>query len=136
VRQNAVEALRSLEPLTMDRVKITVASEIYENLHGRPLQPVDMKLAASVGAVPYLKQRRVSAFFADPADQLNKKYLLIGTITLVTPIPSTPLKITAAWLLFPKISSNPASVGLLVATLARRVVTGLGAEIDLCSTVT
>lgn len=29
VRQNAVEALRSLEPLTMDKVKITVASEIF-----------------------------------------------------------------------------------------------------------
>jgi hypothetical protein len=59
VRQNAVEALRSLEPLTMDKVKITVASEIFENLQGQPLQPVDMKIASAAGAVPYLKQRRV-----------------------------------------------------------------------------
>lgn len=31
-----------------------------------------MKIAAAVGAVPYLKQRRVSAFFEDLADQLRK----------------------------------------------------------------
>ncbi len=72
VRQNAVEALRSLEPLTMDKVKITIASDIFESLQGQPLQPVHMKIAASIGAVPYLKQRRVSAFFEDQANQLKK----------------------------------------------------------------
>jgi len=72
VRQNAAEALRSLEPLTMGKVKITIASEIHDNLQGQVLQPVDMKIAASIGAVPYLKQRRVSVFFADLADKLVK----------------------------------------------------------------
>lgn len=71
VRQNSIEALRSLEPLTMDKVKITVASEIYENLQGQPLQQVDMKIASAIGAVPYLKQRRVSGFFEDQANALR-----------------------------------------------------------------
>jgi hypothetical protein len=65
VRQNAVEVLRTLAPLTLDKVKIKIAGEIHESLKGQPLQPVDMKISAAIGAVPYLKQRRVAAFFAD-----------------------------------------------------------------------
>jgi hypothetical protein len=72
VRQNAVEALRNLQPLTMDKVKITIAAESHDRLKGQLLQPVDMKIAAAIGAVPYLKQRRVSAFFSDIADKLDK----------------------------------------------------------------
>lgn len=72
VRQNAVEALRSLQPLTMDKVKISVATDLHENLKGQPLQAVDMKIAAAIGAVPYLKQRRVAAFFDDLIGKLQK----------------------------------------------------------------
>lgn len=72
VRQNAVEVLRTLEPLTMDKVKITVAADIHESLKGQALQPVDVKISAAIGAVPYLKQRRVAAFFADVVAKLGK----------------------------------------------------------------
>jgi hypothetical protein len=72
VRQHAAEALRTFDPLTNDRVKITIAGEIHDRLDGRPLQPIDMKIAAAIGAVPYLKQRRVAAFFADLVDNLLK----------------------------------------------------------------
>jgi hypothetical protein len=72
VRQHAVEALRTFAPLTDDKVKMTVASEIHEQLQGRALQAVDMKIAAAIGAVPYLKQRRVTAFYAEIGEKLLK----------------------------------------------------------------
>jgi hypothetical protein len=72
VRQHAVEALRTFAPLTDDKVKITVASEIHEQLHGGALQAVDMKIAAAIGAVPYLKERRVVAFYGEIGDKLLK----------------------------------------------------------------
>lgn len=72
VRQHAVEALRTFEPLTNDKVKITIAAEIHDHLKGQPLQPVDMKIAAAIGAVPYLKQRRVAAFYSELAASLLK----------------------------------------------------------------
>ncbi len=72
VRQHAVEALRTFEPLTNDKVKITVAAGIHEHLNGQPLQPMDMKIAGAIGAVPYLKQRRVAAFYSNAADRLGK----------------------------------------------------------------
>lgn len=72
VRQHAVEALRTFAPLTDDKVKISVASEIHEQLQGRALQAVDMKIAAAIGAVPYLKQRRVTAFYTEIGDRLLK----------------------------------------------------------------
>ena len=72
VRQHAVEALRTFAPLTDDKVKITVASEIHEQLQGRPLQAVEMKIAAAIEAVPYLKQRRVTAFYTEIGDKLLK----------------------------------------------------------------
>ena len=72
VRQHAVEALRTFAPLTDDKVKITVASEIHEQLQGRPLQAVEMKIAAAIDAVPYLKQRRVTAFYTEIGDKLLK----------------------------------------------------------------
>lgn len=72
VRQHAVEALRTFAPLTDDKVKITVASEIHEQLQGRALQTVDMKIAAAIGAVPYLKQRRVTTFYTEIGDKLLK----------------------------------------------------------------
>jgi hypothetical protein len=70
VRQHAVEALRTFAPLTDDKVKIKVASDIHEQLAGRALEAVDMKIAAAIGAVPYLKQRRVNAFFTEIGDTL------------------------------------------------------------------
>lgn len=72
VRQHAVEALRTFAPLTDDKVKITVASEIHEQLKGRALEAVDMKIAAAIDAVPYLKQRRVTAFYTEIGDRLLK----------------------------------------------------------------
>jgi hypothetical protein len=72
VRQHAVEALRTFAPLTDDKVKITVASEIHDQLQGRALQAVDMKIAAAIDAVPYLKQRRVAAFYAGIGEKLLK----------------------------------------------------------------
>jgi hypothetical protein len=72
VRQHAVEALRTFAPLTDDKVKITVAGEIHEQLQGRALQAVEMKIAAAIGAVPYLKQRRVTAFYTEISDKLLK----------------------------------------------------------------
>ncbi len=113
VRQNAAEALRSLEPLTMGKVKITIASEIHDNLQGQVLQPVDMKIAASIGAVPYLKQRRVSVFFADLADKL--------------------VKIPPDW---ENHSNHADPLNAIEDTSGKRVAAALGAETGLCSTVT
>ncbi len=72
IRQHAVEALRTFEPLTNDKVKITMAAEIHDHLQGQGLQSVDMKIAAAIGAVPYLKQRRVAAFYAGVTENLLK----------------------------------------------------------------
>lgn len=72
VRQNAMEALRNLNSLTQDKVKITLATDLHENLKGQPLQQLDMKVAAATGLVPYLKQRRVAAFFEDITATLLK----------------------------------------------------------------
>ena len=52
VRQHAVEALRTFAPLTDDKVKITVASWIAEQFQGRPLQAVEMKIAAAIDTSP------------------------------------------------------------------------------------
>jgi hypothetical protein len=72
VRQNAMEVLRDLERLTMDKVKIAVAAEVHESLEGRPLGAVEMKVCAAAGAVSYLKQRRVAAFFANFVRDMSK----------------------------------------------------------------
>lgn len=71
-RQNAVEALRSLEPLTLNTVKIGLAAEFQERAKRKPFVVAQIKVAAAGGFLPYLKQRQVEAFFQDFYDRFKK----------------------------------------------------------------
>ena len=65
VRQNAVEALRSIRP----HVRTSACAKIGQYMQGRlKTKPVDlatMKIAAAVGITPYLKQSKVKQFFSE-----------------------------------------------------------------------
>jgi len=71
IRQNSVEALRRLEPLTLNTVKIELGKQLQEKVKRRPLELVEMKVAAAGGFLAYLKQSQVSAFFQSVHTQLT-----------------------------------------------------------------
>lgn len=70
VRQNAVEALRGLNSLTRDTVKIELANQVHQRLRRNALDILEMKIAAAMGYIPYLKQRKVVTFF----EGLSRKF--------------------------------------------------------------
>jgi len=63
IRQNAVEALRKLEPLTHQAVKVELGKHLQDKVKRRPFEVAEMKVAAAGGFLPYLKQLGLSAFF-------------------------------------------------------------------------
>lgn len=63
VRQNAVEALRTLRPSTRNTVKIELAGCLQERVKRRSLDLSQAKVAAAGGFLPYLKQTLVHSFF-------------------------------------------------------------------------
>jgi hypothetical protein len=63
VRQNAVELLRSFEPLTKQQVKIEIGQFIQERINKGRLDLVVGKVAAAAGVLRYLKQRQVAQLF-------------------------------------------------------------------------
>jgi N-acyl-L-homoserine lactone synthetase len=63
VRQNAVELLRSFEPLTKQQVKIEIGQIIQERINRGRLDLVVGKVAAAAGVLRYLKQRQVAQLF-------------------------------------------------------------------------
>ena len=72
MRQNAVEALRTLGPVTRNTVKIGLASALRDRAKRQPLNIAHMKVAAAGGFLPYLKQVQVQDFFRDLHRQLQK----------------------------------------------------------------
>ena len=74
VRQNAIDVLRSFQPLTRNTVKIELSNLIQERAKRRPFSIAEIKVAAASGTLPYLKQRQLSGFF----DEFHKKMSAIG----------------------------------------------------------
>ncbi len=73
-RQNAVEALRTLAPVTRRSVQAEVGEFIQELLEGKPIDLVHMKIAAAAAVTAYLKQSKVRSFF----EEFNQKLAAIG----------------------------------------------------------
>ena len=72
VRQNAIEALRSLRSFLRKSAGAAVGQYMQELLKGKPIDVADMKVAAAAGIVPYLKQSRVKEYFEGFHGQLVK----------------------------------------------------------------
>lgn len=62
IRQNAIEALRTLEPHTRKEIKATLGQFMQETLKRKPIELADMKIAAAAGITPYLKQAKMRVF--------------------------------------------------------------------------
>jgi hypothetical protein len=65
VRQNAVEALRSLNPILRKSARAQIGQHTQEILKGKPIDLADMKIAAAAGITPYLKLARAKEFFQE-----------------------------------------------------------------------
>jgi hypothetical protein len=63
VRQNCVELMRCLEPVTLSQVKIELASELGKRLGRNRLDAHHARVAHACGALPYLRQPQVLDFF-------------------------------------------------------------------------
>jgi hypothetical protein len=74
VRQNAVEALRSIKRTIRKSARAQIGQYMQELLKGAPLGLADMKIAAAAELVPYLKQSRVKEFFEDS----HAKFVQVG----------------------------------------------------------
>jgi len=72
VRQNAVQALRSLDPFTRNTVKIGLAETFQDRTKRNPLTLVQAKVASAGGFLPYLKQRQTEAFFQEFLERLRR----------------------------------------------------------------
>jgi hypothetical protein len=62
VRQNAIEALRSLRPNTRKAALAEIGTHIQEKLKTRDVKTEDMKIAAAGGFSAYLKQSKVKDY--------------------------------------------------------------------------
>ncbi|UYO42588.1 hypothetical protein KQX63_14355 [Rhodopseudomonas palustris] len=65
VRQNAVEALRSLSTSIKKSAGAAVGQHMQEQLRGKPVDLTIMKVAGAAGITAYLKQGKVRQFFED-----------------------------------------------------------------------
>lgn len=63
VRQNCVELMRYLEPVTPPQVKIELASDLGRRIGRNKLDVVHAKVACACGALPYLRRARLRDFF-------------------------------------------------------------------------
>jgi hypothetical protein len=72
VRQNAVEALRTLDGVTRNTVKIELANAIRERTKRQPLNVAQMKVAAAGGFLPYLKQVQIEGYFNELLARLKE----------------------------------------------------------------
>ena len=64
VRQNAVEALRSLRAIIRKSANAQVGQHMQETLRAKLIDLADMKIAAAAGITPYLKQAKLKQFFS------------------------------------------------------------------------
>ncbi|WP_421871907.1 hypothetical protein [Nitratireductor rhodophyticola] len=74
VRQNAVEALRSLNPLLRKSSCVLIGQYMQEILKGKPIGLADMKIAAAASISAYLKKSRLREFF----EELHGKFAKVG----------------------------------------------------------
>jgi hypothetical protein len=65
VRQNAIEALRSLRSIVRKSARAQIGQYMQEVLTTKAADLPDMKIAAAMGVTPYLKQSKVNQFFSD-----------------------------------------------------------------------
>jgi len=72
VRQNAIEALRSLRSHTRKAALADVGSYIQEKHRGRDLKTEDMKIAAAGGFSAYLKQSKVKDYLQGFINEIRK----------------------------------------------------------------
>ncbi len=72
VRQNCVELIRYLEPVTPPQVKIELASNIGQRIGRNKLDLVHAKVAYAFGALPYLRQAQLRDFFASLLQQMEQ----------------------------------------------------------------
>lgn len=72
VRQNSIEALRSLRHRTKRTAMAEVGAFIQEKLRGQCLNLVDMKIAAAGGFSAYLKKARVREFLEEFLVEMEK----------------------------------------------------------------
>ena len=72
VRQNAVEALRSVRSHVRTSARAEVGQYIQEKTRRRSADLVTMKIAAAAGVIPYLKQAKVRKFFDDIIVEFRK----------------------------------------------------------------
>lgn len=63
VRQNCIELMRCLEPVTPPQVKIDLASDLGQRVGRSRLDVVHAKVAYACGALPYLRQVQLRDFF-------------------------------------------------------------------------
>lgn len=71
VRQNAIEALRALRPVTRRAALAAVGTFMQANLRGHPIDLADMKIAGAAGFAAYLKQARVRQFLENFLARMN-----------------------------------------------------------------
>jgi hypothetical protein len=74
VRQNSIEALRSVRSLVRKSAGAEIGQFMQELLKGKPADLADMKISAAAGITPYLKQGRVKQFF----DEFHQKLVKVG----------------------------------------------------------
>jgi hypothetical protein len=72
VRQNAIEALRSLRSILRKSAGAQVGQYMQEILKGKPADLAVMKIAAAAGITPYLKQAKVREFFNEYFDRFSQ----------------------------------------------------------------
>ena len=72
VRQNCVELLRYLEPVTPPQTKIELASDIGQRIGRNKLDVVHAKVACACGALPYLRRAQLRDFFGSLFQRMEK----------------------------------------------------------------
>lgn len=74
VRQNAIEALRTIRPAVRRSVEAELGQYLQGLVKSQPLDLADAKIAAAAGITPYLRQQKVREFF----EGVHKRMLRIG----------------------------------------------------------
>lgn len=63
VRQNSYNVLQVLSPKTRDQVRISIASELQDQIGRNPITQVQARVANAAGAMPYLRKAQRVSFF-------------------------------------------------------------------------
>jgi hypothetical protein len=74
IRENAMEALRRLSLLSRNTVKIELSRSLQERIKRQPIDLMHAKVAVAAGALPYLRQVQVEAFFVE----FHKRLTAVG----------------------------------------------------------